>query len=183
MAKKENQRITLTRRLLQDGLLTLLEAKPLEKISVTELCQVSGINRSTFYHHYDSPQDVLADIENRITQELASMNTVASTPEETLDNLEAMCAYFKANSKVILVLIRCNADADLADAFSQMYNQYRRTRPQLTEHMSGDRLQLTATFLYTGCYYMIREWLTRDLPLSPREVAELALTIINREYW
>ena len=38
MARKENQRIALTRRLLQEGLLRLLRVEKLENISVTALC-------------------------------------------------------------------------------------------------------------------------------------------------
>ena len=54
MAQKENQRIALTKKLLQEGLLRLLETKTLDKISVTVLCRESGINRATFYNHYNS---------------------------------------------------------------------------------------------------------------------------------
>ena len=39
MAHKENQRIALTRRLLQEGLLRLLSHEKLEDISVTALCK------------------------------------------------------------------------------------------------------------------------------------------------
>ena len=55
MPRKENQRIALTRRLLQEGMLRLLAQKKLEDISVTALCKESGINRATFYNHYTSP--------------------------------------------------------------------------------------------------------------------------------
>ena len=61
MAQKENQRIALTKKLLQEGLLRLLEVKTLDKISVTELCRESGINRATFYNHYTSPQDLRSE--------------------------------------------------------------------------------------------------------------------------
>lgn len=49
---KDDQRVTLTKRLLQEGLLRLLETKEIDKINVTELCRESGINRATFYRHY-----------------------------------------------------------------------------------------------------------------------------------
>ncbi|MCC8090140.1 MAG: TetR/AcrR family transcriptional regulator, partial [Oscillospiraceae bacterium] len=63
MNKKENQRVMLTKRLLKDALIRLLNGKSIDEISVTELCRESGINRSTFYHHYGSPYDVLAERE------------------------------------------------------------------------------------------------------------------------
>ena len=45
---KENQRIAVTKRMLQEGLLRLLRTQPIDKIKVTELCEESGINRATF---------------------------------------------------------------------------------------------------------------------------------------
>ena len=69
MARKENQRITLTKKLLQEGLLRLLETKRLDKISVTELCREAGINRATFYNHYDSPQGLLTELEQKMKRQ------------------------------------------------------------------------------------------------------------------
>lgn len=50
---KDDQRIALTKRLLREGLLRLLSKTDLNKISVTQLCIESGINRATFYRHYE----------------------------------------------------------------------------------------------------------------------------------
>ena len=52
MEKKENQRITLTKRLLQEALLLMLRDESINKISVRDLCEKAGINRTTFYNHY-----------------------------------------------------------------------------------------------------------------------------------
>ena len=53
VAMKDDQRTALTKRLLREGLLRLLSKTDLNKISVTQLCIESGINRATFYRHYD----------------------------------------------------------------------------------------------------------------------------------
>lgn len=62
VAMKDDQRIALTKRLLREGLLRLLSKTDLNKISVTQLCIESGINRATFYRHYEEPRDILNDI-------------------------------------------------------------------------------------------------------------------------
>lgn len=46
--KQENQRTRLTKRLLREGLLELLRDKPVEHITVKELCELAELNRSTF---------------------------------------------------------------------------------------------------------------------------------------
>ncbi len=50
-------RIILTKRLLREGLLRCLERKPMEKITIHELCKESGINRRSFCRHYQSPME------------------------------------------------------------------------------------------------------------------------------
>lgn len=48
----------------QDGfsaaLFELLHQKPLEKITVTELCRTAGFERMTFYRHFESKGDIIA---------------------------------------------------------------------------------------------------------------------------
>ncbi len=183
MAKKENQRIILTKRLLQEGLLRLLETKDLDKISVTELCRESGINRATFYNHYSSPQDLLQDLETQMTEELDQLITYPRTTEEAIMHLETVCTYMQEHAHSIIVLSRCHADADLAEVFNKLNSclSPRRPRSKLTSGMDEDSLHLTTTFIYTGCYHLIREWLVRDIQKTPREVAELLVAIINKE--
>lgn len=51
--KNENDlRIIKTRQNITDSFLTLLEKKPLEEISVTEICAGAKCSRNTFYLHY-----------------------------------------------------------------------------------------------------------------------------------
>lgn len=40
--------------LMDAALLTLLEGKDLEYITVKEICEKAGVNRSTFYLHYET---------------------------------------------------------------------------------------------------------------------------------
>ena len=63
---KEDQRVALTKRLLQEGLLRLLEKKDIDSIHVSELCAESGINRATFYRHYKEPRDILRNMRQNI---------------------------------------------------------------------------------------------------------------------
>lgn len=177
--KKENQRILLTKRLLQEGLLRLLETKDLEKISVTELCREAGINRATFYNHYDSPLALLCDIEEGITNELESMITVPHSLEESVTQLENVCIYLLQNKRLFQILGRCHADNELAYTFQKISKHPICGR---SENLDPDSVHLISTYLYTGCYYLIREWLMKDIDKTPREIAELAASIINKDY-
>lgn len=45
--------------LMDEALLLLLEKKEYEFITVTEICEKAGVNRSTFYLHYQNMDDLL----------------------------------------------------------------------------------------------------------------------------
>lgn len=46
---------------MDNALLKLLEKKDLEYITVKEICENAGVNRSTFYLHYETIDDLLSE--------------------------------------------------------------------------------------------------------------------------
>ena len=57
---------------MSDALLHLLERKNFEDIAVSELCEEAGVNRSTFYAHYENLYDVLKETQERAIAEFLS---------------------------------------------------------------------------------------------------------------
>lgn len=47
--------------LMDEALLSLLEKKPFEYITVKEVCKRAGVNRSTFYLHYENMTELLSE--------------------------------------------------------------------------------------------------------------------------
>ena len=45
--------------LMDEALLLILEKKEYEYITVKEICEKAGVNRSTFYLHYNSMDELL----------------------------------------------------------------------------------------------------------------------------
>lgn len=59
MAKAEYRSAVRSRRLILTALADLLEEKPLEKITVTDVVNRAEINRGTFYAHFSDIPDVI----------------------------------------------------------------------------------------------------------------------------
>ena len=70
----ENQRVRLSKMLLKNALIKLLKEKPLEKITIYELCAEAQLNRVTFYKYYGSQYDLLTDIENDCFRKLEEIS-------------------------------------------------------------------------------------------------------------
>ncbi|NLA57177.1 MAG: TetR/AcrR family transcriptional regulator [Corynebacterium humireducens] len=77
----EDPRQVRTRVALTGALLELLEAKTFVSISVSQLCEVAGVHRTTFYKHAGSIEEFAVDV---ITRELDAIATVAADGDNPL---------------------------------------------------------------------------------------------------
>lgn len=65
-------RIVKTKEALHVALLTLLKNKPLESISISEICRIAKVNRGTFYLHYGQVGDLFEEYFREIMDDLAN---------------------------------------------------------------------------------------------------------------
>ncbi len=98
-----DKRIVRTRHAVFNAVFELATEKELDKITVVELCEKAGINKSTFYLHYKSINDCLQKCFDLFTDKILEFgkdidyNTMSVSPEETvkkiLDAAEKNMAY------------------------------------------------------------------------------------------
>lgn len=77
---KNDARIRYTKMVIKDSFVQLLKKKPVEKITVKEICKMAQINRATFYRYYENQYDLLSVIENDMFQ-----NIQETIKEQTAD--------------------------------------------------------------------------------------------------
>lgn len=65
MNKSESRYFSTAAR-MDDAFLRLLERKRFEYITVKEICAEAGVNRSTFYLHYETIADLLSESVERM---------------------------------------------------------------------------------------------------------------------
>ena len=65
-------RVIKTKEALHNSLLELIKDKPLDTISVSELCRKAKVNRGTFYFHYDKVEDVFEEYFKEIMSDFAN---------------------------------------------------------------------------------------------------------------
>lgn len=110
MAKEltESRRTRYTRRAMQDALIDLMRERPLGSITIKALCEQADVNRSTFYAHYDSIEELLHDIEDEtmawVTTALDQllMQPDAAGVEHVIEHI---CRYIADNRNHLQVLM------------------------------------------------------------------------------
>ena len=177
---KENQRVALTKRLLQEGLFRLLEEKPLEKVKVTELCREAGINRATFYRHYTAPRDVLLDMEAEFDAKLSATYTAADK-QDVPRTIEALTTHLHCHRALLKVFLQNNSADEFLLLLTKIFDTCIRGAEGFSYLAEADdeSLNLLTDYITGGGYYMLRQWLLEDIQKSPQEIAALVLRLMN----
>lgn len=84
MEKAEYSSALKSKKLIKNALSELLMKKDFEEITVTEVVKTAGINRSTFYAHYNNMTEVLEEIETRVAEGI--LNSFMSYKESVMEN-------------------------------------------------------------------------------------------------
>ena len=178
MYQKENQRIMISKKMMKDGLLSLLTKKDLNKISVSELCKVSSINRSTFYRHYDTPEDVWEDIVRDYSKELKTFLVKPNTIEDIQLSIDKLCEFIYQHSDVIRLSFRCHTSTDIANEIIEYIWQPFEEICDL-KYLDEDTKHLTSTFVGYGMYHLFKQWIIDEVPKTPHEVAKILYEIMD----
>ncbi len=174
---KTDMRVAVTNRMLREGMIRCMAAKPLSKITVSDLCRESGINRTTFYNHYETPPAILRDISIEYADKLLEIYH-SFTKKRKDDNddeaLEACLAYLSERKAEIKVLFSPNAENYLAGACMEIIDEKvaeRAVSANTKGNGEEDLLRLAAAA--AAVYGFIQIWILMDIDRTPKELVTI----------
>ena len=176
MELKENQRIVVTKRMLKEGLLRLMETKSLSKIPVSELCQEAGINRATFYNHYTEPADILREMGDDVAVEINNLLRERKRHHNVSiqERVEFACEYLQENKRVAKLLFQNNTpESEFAVKLIRGQDDWQLLSEKLDSIYGKEGAMLLSTFLIHGAYCMITKWLLEDMDMTPKDMGKL----------
>ena len=160
---------------MDEAFLTLLEKKDFAYITVKEICEAAGVNRSTFYLHYETVGDLLNEsVEHMNRQFLDYMAQDAETfvtklytcPLEELylvtpEYLTPYLNYIKEHRRLFRTATENAAVLGLDRAYDRMCRHV--LTPILERYgVPEDERAYRMAFSIQGLMAIITEWLRRD---------------------
>lgn len=160
---------------MDEAFLELLEQKDFAYITVKELCAKAGVNRSTFYLHYETLADLLAESAQHIIDRF-----VAAMPHDTQEFLEKLperpveelylitpeylvpyLTYVKEHRRVFRTTVEQASALRMTDAYEALSRHV--FLPILNRFgvSAADREYLMA-FYISGLMAIINRWLQAD---------------------
>ena len=168
----ENRRVRMTKRLMKEALLELLEKDELVNISVTDICKTADVHRSTFYNYYTDPADLLRDTEQDFLDRIPVPPLIADPTDEN-SIIEASTVFFdyvKENEKAFRILFSGSADSSFS---SRMVEFLCSGFIPVNAEADETAARFIRLYIANGTVGMLREWINEGFPVSTRRIAEM----------
>ncbi len=176
---ERDHRIKVTKMLIRRALTDLLRQKPIQSISVKELCEAAGINRGTFYAHYTDIYDLRRQIEDEMLEDFReALKPLLSYAEKDRTPLRITTGIFqclKENADVCAMTVGPHGDKEFATRLINLGREnyveiYRRYFSSATPK----QLEYYYSFVCSGCIGLLEKWLAEGMSSSAEEIAGIA---------
>lgn len=164
------------------ALISLLKKKPFEYITVSEICETAGVNRSTFYLHYETISDLLNETAGYLINDFRSC-----FPTDTIDfircdqnELVFICdkyltpylTYIKEHKEVFGTALSHNKTLGFEDAYKRLFDNIFNPILDRFHYPASDR-QYVMMYYLNGINAIILEWLRYDCDKSITEISDI----------
>ena len=179
--KKQYRNAIRSKQMIRAAYMELLEEKPYEKITATDIIQRANINRSTFYAHYPDARGILDEIMGEITQMFAMVlrnMDFGAFFQDPRPLLEEVIAFMQRNLDLYQMLLRSSMALEQAEQLKKVLIQQELESPNLPlPDRDSARTQIRVRMLLGGLVDSCRQWIEGefacDLDEAAAEVAAL----------
>ncbi len=160
---------------MDEALIALLEKKDFEYITVKEICEVAGVNRSTFYLHYENTSNLLKEttryvLDKHFSYYSADTQNITKHFEEcepkdlvfiTTEYLYPYLMFIKENKRIFKVSIKRFRSMNMHEVYEEMFKYI--FNPILARfYIPEKERSYVIKFYLSGIFAVIMEWLEND---------------------
>lgn len=192
MNKSESKYFATAAR-MDEAFLTLLEKKDFAYITVKEICEAAGVNRSTFYLHYETMADLLSESVSHMNEQFLtymkkdSQTFVTKLRDCPLDELYLITpeyltpylGYIEQHKRLVRTARENAAVLGMDKSYDRMFHHV--FTPILDRYgiPQQDRRYIMA-FYIQGLMAIISEWLKNDCADSIAYVVDMIQRCVKR---
>lgn len=166
---KSDRRVQYTKRVIQEAVLELLKTKPIDKITIKEICELADVNRGTFYLHYYQPRDVLKEIENQFIGENMQYFDSYWQEDRQVGHMQQLFSCVFHNQERCRVLMGENGDPQFMNSLkhlvrSGVVDEWQKEFPAYER----GKLEFLFEYVFTGSMRLILNWIddNEGLPIQ-----------------
>ncbi len=173
---KTDARVRYTKKTIRETFFALLKEKPINKITVSSICEQAEINRATFYRYYTNPFDLMRSIEDELIASLKSMIKMTDNRNIT-DTIHLVLNVMRQHANEYEILFSENADPYFFDRLvHESYSIKENSLQKMFPGTSPIYNQWLYLFMTHGFTSILKSWAVNGMKEESEDVADF----INR---
>lgn len=181
---KEYSCIRKTKKALAESLAHLAQQKPLNKITVKEVCEGAELSRNAFYTHYPDINGLIEEIENRLleqVQQILDEFVDGEFPHNMLVSVQKLLAMLMENQETTVMLFDNSNSTSFLPRLKEIlglffFGYFRDFNSAGFEKTYG----YFYVFIAEGMIGMLRLWLKDPNAMSKEMFAYMSYVMIQR---
>lgn len=183
---KSNSKYFNTATKMDLALISLLKNKSFEYITVKEICEKAGVNRSTFYLHYETIGDLLDETARYLFKDFLTyfsedtQSVSSKITECELNDLVFICdkyltpylTYIKDNKEVFSTVLSHNKTFGFEGVYRRLFENIFNPILNRFNYPVNNR-QYVMMYYLNGINAIIVEWLKNGCDKSIEEISEI----------
>lgn len=168
---QENRRVKMTKQLIKKAFGDLLEKKPINKITVKQICEKADVNRSTFYAHYKDHYELFEEMQSDIISLTPSINLYKKEP--IVQDLTKFFEFIHTNRRIYKILFLNSNGMQLRNSIlNKVFNREGGSIDWIDKEMNlGDRMHFKMLMCAFGGMTMVEKWIFGEFEAKPAELA------------
>ena len=171
MNKPNNRRRRDSQDKIEKAFIELIQSRNVEEVTVTDICNITGLNRSTFYANYLDVYDLVDKLKIKMIQDFFEVYKDKTINKYHSYNFLKLFYHIKENQLFYKTYFKLNLD--LTDSV-----KYIDAQEVERFHANSKYIEYHIEFFKAGLNAIIKKWLNNNCKESPEEMAE----IITSEY-
>ena len=180
--RKSDRRVAYTKRVLREALVRLMGDRHISEITITSICELADINRSTFYLHYRDQYDLLHQIVDEVLRDVRACIVVnqeeldeqAAWMPVTSDMMLAILQYTKDNYDLAQVLFGNNCDFSFPQLLLELVKEQ---VPFPDAPLDQRTIDIIMSHAINGGIDLVVRWVSEGMTEDPVELADLILKL------
>lgn len=167
MNRSNNQKRKNSVEKIEKTFLQLIQKKNFEEISVSTICEIAGLNRSTFYSNYIDIYDLVEKVKKQMEIEFAQFQ-LSNNAKQNPDGYLNMFRYIKNNQIFFKTYFK------LESVSMNLPTQY---HIELAEKYYDNKfIEYHIEFFRAGLNAVIKKWLNNGCQETPEEINEIIIS-------
>ena len=175
--QNESRKVQETKQRTKNAFLELCGEKKIDKISVKELTARAGINRSTFYAHYqdiyDLKEQVLTDFRATMQKKVLPLVMDIAYGRNMTEASYIIIKMYEENRALYRAFLVKNRDDRIVDGFKTVSMEILRKRFSGMGVAPPDDLEYIMEYIIAGQFALLGMWASTEKPISAENLVRL----------